>query len=131
MTKEFVVLMLSSLNVEKSMVSVERLREYTQLPHEAPSKLPNDDTRIEWPDKGEIIFENYSLRYREDFDFALRDISIEIKRGEKVILIFLQRKKIEKKIVVLIMYWSDRYCGKNWRWKDVTDLRSISFNRSS
>ena len=37
-----------------------------------------------WPDKGQIKFENYSVKYREELDYVLKDISTEILPGEKI-----------------------------------------------
>lgn len=46
----------------------------------------NDDNRPRniWPEKGEIIFKNYSTRYRKGLDLVLKDISCIIKPNEKV-----------------------------------------------
>ena len=41
-------------------------------------------TAISWPDKGYIKFDNYSVKYREDLDFVLKDINAEIMPGEKI-----------------------------------------------
>ena len=37
-----------------------------------------------WPNKGDIKFINYSMKYRDDCDVALNNINIEINSGEKV-----------------------------------------------
>lgn len=37
-----------------------------------------------WPRKGEIKFDRYSMRYREDLDDVIRDVSLTIRAGEKV-----------------------------------------------
>jgi ABC-type multidrug transport system fused ATPase/permease subunit len=37
-----------------------------------------------WPTSGEIRFENLSLRYRDNTDDILHDISIHIQPGEKI-----------------------------------------------
>lgn len=37
-----------------------------------------------WPSKGTIEFKTYSVRYRNELGFALRDISFKISSGEKV-----------------------------------------------
>ena len=38
----------------------------------------------EWPKTGKIIFENVSVKYREELDYVLRDINCEIAPGEKI-----------------------------------------------
>lgn len=67
---------------QNQLVSVERIVEYTDLNVEAPDKTfeipPN------WPDRGHIVFKNYSTRYREGLDLVIKNISLDIKPGEKV-----------------------------------------------
>ena len=78
-------------DLEKSIVSVERIREYQHTPTEAPLNLPLDRQLTahhgiegKWPSRGEISFENYSTRYREGLDLVLRNVSFKIRGGEKV-----------------------------------------------
>ena len=51
--------------LEKSIVSVERVREYQATPQEAAFNLPDVDPEPSWPHRGEIIFEDYATRYRD------------------------------------------------------------------
>lgn len=91
MTRELTWLLLRSLEIENGIVAVERIKEFIEQSQEAPSYLPSDNKHLEWPKKGEIIVESYSLRYRQDLDLVLNDISFKIKSGEKVIIdIFLR-----------------------------------------
>jgi ABC-type multidrug transport system fused ATPase/permease subunit len=68
--------------IETNIVSMERLDEYSTLPSEAPEYgrvLPRD-----WPQKGEIVFSDYSLQYRAGLEPALKAISFSIASHEKV-----------------------------------------------
>ena len=47
--------------LEKSIVSVERIREYQSTPQEAPFNLPDIDPESSWPIRGEIIFQDYAF----------------------------------------------------------------------
>ena len=38
----------------------------------------------EWPDQGRINFKNYSVKYRDELDYALKSINTEISPREKV-----------------------------------------------
>ena len=38
----------------------------------------------EWPDQGNISFNDYQVRYREGLDLVLKGISCNIRGGEKV-----------------------------------------------
>ncbi|GAM28766.1 hypothetical protein SAMD00019534_119420 [Acytostelium subglobosum LB1] len=72
-----------SCDLENSVVSVERIQEYCQLPSEAA--LINDK-RIakQWPDQGAIVFRDLWLAYREGLDPVLRGVSCRIESKHKV-----------------------------------------------
>lgn len=46
------------------MNSVERIKEYENLPQEAPEIIENNRPNDNWPSKGIIEFKDYSLAYR-------------------------------------------------------------------
>ena len=46
----------------------------------------------QWPLEGKIEFVDYSMKYRDDFDFVLKNINCCIEPCEKVL--FLMTKKI-------------------------------------
>ena len=70
-------------DLEKSLVSVERIKEYQETPQEAMRETPNDPDQS-WPEYGNIKFDHYSTRYRPGLDLVLSDISCSIKSGEKI-----------------------------------------------
>ena len=45
---------------------------------------PTDDLTPDWPQSGELTFENYETRYREGLELVLKGINFNIKSGEKV-----------------------------------------------
>ncbi|CAO3570415.1 unnamed protein product [Mortierella alpina] len=65
------------------LVAVERVHEYTVKNTEAPL-VTGVPIPAAWPDKGHIVFKNYSTRYREGMDLVLKDVSFEVKPTEKV-----------------------------------------------
>ncbi|ORZ39148.1 hypothetical protein BCR44DRAFT_1268204 [Catenaria anguillulae PL171] len=69
--------------VETQVVSVERIAQYCDLETEAPALLPTRPSAL-WPERGEIVFENYSTRYRPGLDLVLDNVSFEVKPGEKI-----------------------------------------------
>jgi ABC-type multidrug transport system fused ATPase/permease subunit len=71
-------------NLEKSIVSVERIKEYECTPTEAPQVLADTDPKPHWPERGEVEFREYSTRYRNGMDLVLRDLSLRIEPGERV-----------------------------------------------
>lgn len=69
--------------VENGMNAVERLRYYGHgLDEEAP--LHTVDVRSSWPEKGEIVFDNVEMRYRENLPLVLKQLSMHIAGGERV-----------------------------------------------
>ncbi|XP_003738712.1 canalicular multispecific organic anion transporter 1, partial [Galendromus occidentalis] len=69
--------------VENSLVSAERVMDYTKTKPEAPWYLDREP-EPEWPSEGQVRFENYSTRYKENLDLVLKKINLEILSGEKV-----------------------------------------------
>ena len=73
-----------SCDLESSIVAVERVKEYSEIPTEAPAIIDDCRPPDDWPFKGHVQFNCYSTRYREGFDMALKDISVHIPGGTKV-----------------------------------------------
>ncbi|KAI9714836.1 MAG: hypothetical protein M1820_000125 [Bogoriella megaspora] len=71
-------------NNEQNMNSVERIQEYIDVDQEAQPIIHDSRPPRDWPDQGAVEFQNYSTRYRDDFDLVLKNISFKIQPGEKV-----------------------------------------------
>lgn len=70
--------------VQQSMNSVERVKEYLDVDQEAAAILPNSRPSSRWPEKGAVDFTDYTTRYRPDLEPVLRNVSFAVKPGEKV-----------------------------------------------
>lgn len=69
--------------VENGMNAVERLQYYgQQLEEEAP--LHTIEVRKSWPEKGEIVFDNVEMRYRDGLPLVLRGLDIHVQGGERI-----------------------------------------------
>ncbi|KAF7275844.1 hypothetical protein GWI33_011215 [Rhynchophorus ferrugineus] len=72
-----------SAEVANQLMSVERVLEYKELPPEKeplnPKKPPTN-----WPDHGEITFEDMGLKYDENGSLVLKNLNLQIKPNEKV-----------------------------------------------
>jgi ABC-type multidrug transport system fused ATPase/permease subunit len=69
--------------VENGMNATERLHYYgTQLEEEAP--LHTIEVDKSWPQKGEIIFDNVQMRYRDGLPLVLRGLSMHVQGGERI-----------------------------------------------
>ncbi|KAF4524122.1 hypothetical protein B566_EDAN011859 [Ephemera danica] len=85
LTKMFNWGMRQSAAVENSMTSVERVVEFCQIESEPPLETQKDVEILQnWPENGEIIFENVSLTYPPSEEPVLRNVSFKIKACEKV-----------------------------------------------
>ena len=71
--------------LETNAEAVERIKEYSQLPKEAPRVIPNRRPPRDWPSEGHVKFDHYSTRYCEDLDLVLKDITVDIPGGIKVL----------------------------------------------
>ncbi|KAF9431317.1 Canalicular multispecific organic anion transporter 2 [Podila epigama] len=69
------------------LISVERIHEYSRKPNEAPLETePMSAVKIPqgWIREGRIEFKNYSTRYREGQNYAIKEASFAIEAREKV-----------------------------------------------
>ena len=81
-TLSWMVRMTSEL--ENNVVSVERVKEYTEIPTEAQWNIPGSVSSEEWPHHGQVNFEDYQTRYRPGLDLVLRGVTANIAAGEKI-----------------------------------------------
>ncbi|XP_006872028.1 PREDICTED: multidrug resistance-associated protein 6 [Chrysochloris asiatica] len=70
--------------LESGIVAVERMKDYSQTPKEAPWRLPTCAAQPPWPHAGQIEFRGFGLRYGPELPLAVRDVSVRIHPGEKV-----------------------------------------------
>lgn len=71
--------MRQSAELENQMTSVERLIEYGEIPAEPPLESDRKNAPpIDWPNDGNIEFNSLSLRYAENSNPVLRDLSFSI-----------------------------------------------------
>ncbi len=69
--------------VENAMNATERLHYYgTQLDEEAPLHLK--EVGKSWPEKGEIVFDQVQMRYREGLPLVLQGFDIKVEGGERI-----------------------------------------------
>ncbi|CEQ41587.1 SPOSA6832_03323, partial [Sporobolomyces salmonicolor] len=71
--------------VENNMASVERLCHYSnELEQEAPPQIAETSPPPTWPDQGAVSIKNIELRYRPELPPVLRNVSLDIRPGEKI-----------------------------------------------
>ncbi|KAJ1857156.1 hypothetical protein GGF49_002084 [Coemansia sp. RSA 1853] len=74
----------SYTEVENSMIQLERVVEYAELPSEAPEVIEDRRPATTWPDQGMVEFKDYSTRYREGLDLVLKGLSFRVLPNQKV-----------------------------------------------
>jgi len=66
------------------MNSVERIKQYVDMPQEPPAYIPETSPPPEWPSKGVVELRNISMRYRPDSPLVLQDISLKTEPFQKI-----------------------------------------------
>ncbi|KAJ3117057.1 Multidrug resistance-associated protein 1, partial [Physocladia obscura] len=75
----------SFASMETTLVSVERLDMYCHgLDMEAATRLETDPAESEWPKQGQISISQLEVKYNSMLDPAIKNLSVEIKGGEKI-----------------------------------------------
>ncbi|KAJ2851643.1 hypothetical protein IWW36_000966 [Coemansia brasiliensis] len=67
-----------------SLRQVNQLRRIASIEPEAPYVVDGCRPAANWPAQGKIEFRQFSMRYRPDLDYALKNINLTIRPGEKV-----------------------------------------------
>ncbi|KAF8095196.1 hypothetical protein N665_0339s0065 [Sinapis alba] len=70
--------------VENKMVSVERIKQFTDIPAEAEWERKDNLPPSNWPSHGNVHLEDLKVRYRPNTPLVLKGITLNIKGGEKV-----------------------------------------------
>ncbi|KAJ2231313.1 hypothetical protein EV180_000422 [Coemansia sp. RSA 518] len=71
-------------DIANSMVQLERVIEYAELPSEAPDVIEDRVPATTWPDQGMVEFKDYSTRYRNGLDLVLKGLSFRVQPNQKV-----------------------------------------------
>ncbi|KAG8760180.1 hypothetical protein FRC11_000794 [Ceratobasidium sp. 423] len=74
----------SASELEQNLVSVERVLNYINLKSEAPLEIPDVSLPENWPQRGEIEFQSYSMRYRPELPLVLKDVNMKLCANEKI-----------------------------------------------
>lgn len=68
--------------LENRMVSVERIKQFINIPSEASWRSKEDSP--DWPNHGDIEIKNLQVRYRSNTPLVLKGISLTINGGERI-----------------------------------------------
>ncbi|KAL8167765.1 hypothetical protein V2J09_009264 [Rumex salicifolius] len=70
--------------VENRMVSVERIKQFTNIPSEAEYTIKDRVPPPAWPSKGNVDIKDLQVRYRPNTPLVLKGVTLSIKGGEKI-----------------------------------------------
>ncbi|CAA7388821.1 unnamed protein product [Spirodela intermedia] len=70
--------------VENRMVSVERIKQFTNIPSEAAWKIKGCLPSASWPTRGNIDIRDLKVKYRPNTPMVLKGITLRINGGEKI-----------------------------------------------
>ncbi|GFN86327.1 multidrug resistance-associated protein 5, partial [Plakobranchus ocellatus] len=76
-----------AVETEARLTSAQRMLEYCNISDKEGTAIPPENTQklaAKWPFRGEIVFNNVKLRYRENTPLALKDINFVINPGERI-----------------------------------------------
>lgn len=78
-------LMRSLTQVENEMNSAERMCHYAlHLEQEAAYEISETAPPPSWPEKGEILFKDVTMAYRQELPFVLRNLTFDVKSNERI-----------------------------------------------
>lgn len=70
--------------LQSSMVNADRCMKVLEVPQERKETNYLLKDRDEWPEYGNLSFQNVSLKYRPNTDTVLHQLTFNVKKGEKV-----------------------------------------------
>ena len=81
----WVLFLFRSLQLPQNLVSLtQSLLSPQTLSLEAPARIKNKAPSPDWPQEGEVTFENAEMRYQENLPLVLKKVSFTIKPKEKI-----------------------------------------------
>jgi len=71
-------------DLEANITALERIKEMCDVPKEAEWEIEASKPEETWPMNGKISFQSYSVKYRKELDYVLKEITTAIEPGEKI-----------------------------------------------
>ncbi|KAJ7653017.1 P-loop containing nucleoside triphosphate hydrolase protein [Mycena rosella] len=80
-------LLTSFASVENGSIAIDRIQEYATLPAEEKGSTADQIAASDlssWPSAGNLVFSDFSMRYRDDLPPALKNLSFALEGGLKI-----------------------------------------------
>ncbi|KAJ2894636.1 ABC transporter C member 13 [Coemansia aciculifera] len=71
-------------NLKEHSDEVGTFRQYSDIKAEAPYIIDDCRVPIEWPHSGNVEFKDLSVKYGANLDYALKNLNVSIRPGEKI-----------------------------------------------
>ncbi|KAL8122788.1 ABC transporter C family member 8-like isoform X1 [Apium graveolens] len=71
-------------NLSNYIISVERIKQFMNIPPEPPAIIENNRPPASWPSKGEIKLQELKVKYRPNSPLVLKGITCTFKEGTRV-----------------------------------------------
>lgn len=82
--------MRQTAELENQMTSVERVLEYASLEPEPPLESePKNCPPLDWPNTGEITFNNLSLKYSDNGGYVLKNLTFAVRKNVCINYIYI------------------------------------------
>ncbi|KAF7344066.1 p-loop containing nucleoside triphosphate hydrolase protein [Mycena venus] len=78
------LLLNSYASVENGSIAIDRIKEFAKLPMEEKSNEIAINRHSAWPSAGSLTFSDFSMKYRDDFPLALKNLSFDLQGGLKI-----------------------------------------------
>ncbi|KAM0984315.1 hypothetical protein ACFX15_011361 [Malus domestica] len=59
-------------NVENSMISIERILQFTRIPSEAPLVIEGSRPNVDWPTEGKVELQNLQVQHHPALPMVIR-----------------------------------------------------------
>lgn len=111
--------------VENNMNATERIHHYgTQIEQEEQQNAQREPMRPSWPERGEIEFQEVSMRYRPELPLVLQNLTLHIRPGERIGIV--GRTGAGKSSILTALFRLADYEGRICI--DGADISKISFH---
>lgn len=80
---------------------------------QAPWVVEGSRPPSNWPQKGEVEFRNYSVRYRPGLELVLKDLSLRVHGGEKVRVGWVCAWEVAILLVGSVGFWDSKCSSSN------------------